>query len=73
MRSKRSSNFSDDKLVRWTVNIFLVLLNKRFDSEIPAGAPRTFSAKAESLGREVDCDFEKSSRRKSFLGGLLPR
>ena len=56
MRNKRSSNFSDDKLMRLTVNIFPALLNKRYDGELPAGAPRTFWANAESLGREVDCD-----------------
>ena len=71
MRNKRSSNFSDDKLVRLTVNIFSALLNKRSDSEFPTGAPRTFLANAESLGREVDCDFQKSSRPKSFLGGVV--
>ena len=73
MRNKRSSNFSDDKLVRLTVNIFPALLNKRSDGELPAGALRTFWANAESLGREVDCDFQKSSISKSFLGGLLQR
>ena len=73
MRNKRSSKFSDEKLVRLTVNILPALLNKRSDSELSAGVPRTFWANAESLGEEVYCDFQKSSKLKSFLGGLLPR
>ena len=59
--------------MRLTVNIFPVLLNKRSGGEFSASAPRTFWANAESLGKEVDCDFQKSSRPKSLLGGLLPR
>ena len=71
MRNKRSSNFSDDKLVRLTVNIFPALPNKRPDYELPAGAPRTLWTNAESLGKEVDCDFQKSSRPKSFFRGVV--
>ena len=53
------------------MNIFPALLNKRFDGELPAGAPRTLWTNAESLGKEVDCDFQKSSRPKSFLGEVV--
>ena len=71
MRNKRSSNFSNDRFVRFTVKTFPALLERRSDGVLLEGGPKTFRANAESFGKIVVCDFQNSRRVKSvLLGGL---